>query len=38
MTIAYIDKFTNKLDILNVCIYTCTFTALTLIYVKMSNG
>ena len=38
MTIVYIDKFTNKLDILYVCVYTCTFTAVTPIYVKMSKG
>ena len=37
MTIVYIDKLKNKLDILYVCIYTSTFIALTPIYVKMSN-
>ena len=40
MTILYIDKFTNKLDILYVCVYincTCVFTALTPRYFKMSN-
>ena len=33
-----IAKLTNKLNIHYVCIYTCTFTALTPIYVKISNG